>query len=96
MKTACHYTSVLRILERLHNKHPKYPIGRHLATALDGYGDMFLLTDQEVYHALKEYTAELESDIPHEEEELDKILKEGMHLQMMFTDELLNEREFDE
>jgi hypothetical protein len=93
MKTACHYLSSLRILEHLHAKHPKYTIGKHLATALDGYGDMFLLTDQEVCHALKEYSAELESDIPHEDEELDKILKEGMHLQMMFTDELLNEQE---
>lgn len=67
-----------------------------MATALDGYGDMFLLTDQEVCHALREYALELDSDVPHEDEELDKILKEGMHLQMMFTDDLLNEQECDE
>ena len=93
MRTTCHYTSALHILEKLHSLHPKYTMGKHLATALDGYGDMFLLTDQEVYHALKEYSSEIESDVPHQEEEIDNILKEGMHLQMMFTDELLNEQE---
>jgi hypothetical protein len=92
MKTVCHYTSAIKILETLHSKHPKLPMGKHLATALDGYGDMFLLTDQEIFHALKEYSAELASDVPHEEE-IDKIYEEGLHLERSFVNDLLDEQE---
>jgi hypothetical protein len=93
MKTCCYYTRILHVLEALHRTHPKSAMGKHLATALDGWGDVYTLNDEEIFHALKEYVGNLEFDVPHEEEELEKILKEGMHLQMMFTDELLNEQE---
>lgn len=94
MKPAtCYYVSVLKLLEKLHSSHPKWTMGKHLATSLDGYGDIFLLTDQEIYHALKEYSAEMESDAPHEEEEIDKIIQEGLHLERSFVNDLLDEQE---
>lgn len=63
-------------------------MGRHLATALDGYGDIWGLTDKEILFALEKYKSELELDIPHTDEtELDQIIKDGMNLDNILKEE---------
>ena len=86
-RTASYYVRILHILEKLHTTHPTVPIGRHLATALDESGDLFSLTDKEIYDAINDYSNNLEYDIPHiEEQDLDKIIQGGLHLQEMMLD----------
>jgi len=64
-------------------------MGRHLATALDEYGDIWGLTDKEVLFALEKYKSQLELDVPHtDENELDQIIKDGMNL-----DDILKEQD---
>lgn len=50
------------MLQHLHRLYPTYNMGRHLATALDGYGDIWGLTDKELEFALEKYVSELEMD----------------------------------
>jgi hypothetical protein len=75
-------------LERLHKAHPTYNIGRHISTALDGYDDVWGVTDKEFLFALEKYELELNMDSPHiDEEEIDEIIKDGMNLERMFLDD---------
>jgi hypothetical protein len=64
-------------------------MGRHLATALDEYGDIWGLTDKEILFALDKYKSQLELDVPHtDDSELDQIIKDGMNL-----DDILKEQD---
>jgi hypothetical protein len=82
------YNKVIQILQDLHTAYPNYNMGRHLATALDGYGDIWGLTDKELLFALEKYKAQLEMDIPHtDDEEIKKIIKEGMDLSNILKEE---------
>ena len=85
------YIEVITILQELNKSFPTYNIGRHLATALDGYGDIWGITDKELAFVLSKYKSEIEMDFPHtDESELEKIIKEGMDL-----DNILKEEEED-
>ena len=82
------YTEVISILQELHKSFPTYNIGRHLATALDGYGDIWGITDKELVFALNKYKTEIKMDVPHtDESELEKIIKEGMDLDNILKEE---------
>jgi hypothetical protein len=83
-----HYQQALHTLQELHKDFPTYNLGRHLATALADYGDIWGLTDKELAYALDKYKAELEMDVPHtDESELDKIIKDGMDLDNILKEE---------
>lgn len=89
MRKASYYSQVLTILQQLHTAYPNYNMGRHLATALDEYGDIWGLTDKEILFALEKYKSQLELDVPHtDENELDQIIKDGMNL-----DDILKEQD---
>ena len=60
MSKKTHYTEVLHILQELHKDFPTYNLGRHLATALADYGDIWGITDKELAFALSKYKAEIE------------------------------------
>jgi hypothetical protein len=63
-------------------------MGRHLATALDEYGDIWGITDKELAYALAKYKGQLEMDVPHtDDSEIDKIIKEGLDLDNLFKEE---------
>jgi hypothetical protein len=82
------YNQIIAILQELHSLYPTYNMGRHIATALDGYGDAWGLTDKELLYALVKYKGQLEMDIPHSDgAELDQIIKEGMDLDNLFKEE---------
>jgi hypothetical protein len=79
---------VIALLQQLHISYPEYNMGRHIATALDGYGDVWGLTDREILFALEKYKAELDMDVPHtDESELDQIIKDGMNLENILKEE---------
>jgi hypothetical protein len=76
------------VLERLHKAHPTYNIGRHISTALDGYDDIWGVTDKEFLFALEKYELELNMDVDHiDQEEIDEIIKDGMNLERTLFEE---------
>ena len=82
------YYRVLALLQQLHISYPNYNMGRHIATALDEYGDVWGLTDRELLYAFEKYKAEIDMDVPHtDESEIDQIIKEGMNLENILKEE---------
>ena len=82
------YYKVLALLQQLNTTYPNYNMGRHIATALDEYGDVWGLSDREILFALEKYKAELDMDVPHtDESELDQIIKDGMNLENILKEE---------
>jgi hypothetical protein len=76
------------VLERLHKAHPTYNIGRHISTALDGYDDVWGVSDKEFLFALEKYELELNMDVDHiDQEEIEKIIKDGMNLERTLFEE---------
>ena len=91
MSSRNHYNKVIHTLQELHKSFPTYNMGRHLATVLDEYGDIWGMTDKELSYALYKYRSQIEMDITHtDDSELDKIIKEGMDL-----DNILKEEDID-
>jgi hypothetical protein len=87
MRHPNYYKQIIEGLERLHKAHPKYNMGRHLSTALDG-SDMWGIADRELLFALQKYEIELNMDVDHvDEEEIEDIIKDGMNLERLFLDE---------
>lgn len=83
-----YYRKILNVLESLRKAHPTYNIGRHISTALDGYDDIWGVTDKEFLFALEKYEIALNMDVDHiDQEEIDKIIKDGMNLERMFEEE---------
>jgi hypothetical protein len=83
-----YYNQVLHLLQELNKVYPTYNMGRHLSTALDGYGDAWGVSDKELLFALEKYKSQLDMDIPHtDESELEKIIKEGMDLDNILKEE---------
>jgi hypothetical protein len=83
-----YYRQIIHVLESLHKAHPTYNIGRHISTALDGYDDVWGVTDKEFLFALEKYELELNIDVDHiDQEEIDKIIKDGMNLERTLFEE---------
>lgn len=73
------------MLERLHKAHPTHNMGKHIATALDG--DLWGVSDKEFLLALQKYEINLDIDRHIDEDEIDEIIKDGMHLDRTFLEE---------
>lgn len=79
MRKANYYNQAINVLQELHKTYPTYNMGRHLATVLDEYGDVWGMTDKELVFALEKYKAELGINIVPDED-IDEIVKDGMDL----------------
>ena len=88
MSKKTYYQQALYTLQELNKDFPTYGLGRHLATALSDYGDIWGITDKELAYVLDKYKTELGMDVPHtDESEIDKIIKEGMDLDNILKEE---------
>tara|TARA_R110000868_G_scaffold253075_1_gene509803 strand:- start:322 stop:603 length:282 start_codon:yes stop_codon:yes gene_type:complete len=88
MRKPNYYNQALHTLQQLHISYPQYNMGRHLATALDEYGDVWGITDKELAFTLNKYKSQLDMDIQrYEEKEIDKIIKQGMDLDNILKEE---------
>ena len=85
MRKASYFSQIIHVLQELHKAHPTYNMGRHLSTALDGYGDVWGITDKELLFALEKYQLNMEFDVSSKED-IDKIISDAMDL-----DNILNE-----
>lgn len=95
MSKQTYYKQIINILESLHKAHPTYNMGRHISTALDGYTDIWGVPDKELLTLLKKYQTSLEMDVSHsDEEDLDLIIKEGMNLGRIFSNDAEEEEEY--
>lgn len=89
-----YYKQITNMLEKLHKAHPTYNMGRHISTALDG-SDIWGVSDKELLTSLQKYEASLEMDVNHtDEEDLDKIIKDGMNLGRIFSNDAEEEEEY--
>lgn len=80
-----YYRQILNVLDDIHKNHPAYNIGRHISTALDG-SDIWAISDRDFLLRLKDYRAELDSDIVHEDD-VDLIIKQGLDLLHILDEE---------
>lgn len=88
-ETTNYYIQCVSLLKELKTRHPSYTLGRHLSTALEEYGDIWGTPDKEILFALTKYKAQLEMDVPQEEDdkELEKIIKDGMNLSSVYEED---------
>lgn len=85
-----YYNQAIHLLQDLHKDYPEYNMGRHIATALDGYGDVWGLSDKELTFLLGKYKTRMDLDIPHVADgdaEIDEIMRGGMDLDSLFKEE---------
>ena len=83
------YEKIIGVLVELKASHPRYSMGRHLATALEP--NTWSMTDTEVLDALEKYKSRLSIDVFHSDSDIDKIINDGLHL-----DSILHEDEEDD
>jgi hypothetical protein len=83
-----HFTQIISLLNDLHKSFPTYNVGRHLSTALEGYGDVWGMTDKELLYALNKYKTELDLDMPHSlDVDIQDIIQQGMNLDNILDEE---------
>lgn len=77
-----YYDEIVYMLKELKNSHPKYNMGKHLATCLDDVEAKHLwgMSDKELHDKIKRYQLSMQMDIPHDDSEIEKILRDGMKL----------------
>ena len=84
------YHKILKTLGELKKAHPTYNLGKHLSTSLDDVELKYLwgMSDKVLLSKIKEYQNSLEMDVSHDDDsEIDKILKDGMHLSIFNDDD---------
>lgn len=82
------FTQIISLLNDLHKSFPTYNMGRHLSTALEGYGDVWGMTDKELLYALNKYKTELDLDMPHSlDVDIQDIIQQGMNLDNILDEE---------
>lgn len=80
-RKASGYNQILNVLQDLHKSYPSFNLGRHLSTALDGYGDLWGVSDNEIAFALSKYKTQLDNDgYSATDENIDKIIEDGLNL----------------
>ena len=88
MRRASAYSQILSLLQQLYREYPNYNMGRHLATALDGYGDVWGIPDSEILFALDKYKTQLNMDFKHSETyDIERIVQDGIDLDNILKEE---------
>ena len=81
------FSQIITILNELHRSFPKYNIGRHISTALDG-SDLWGVSDKQLLAALQKYSEQQELDDPYtNEREIETIISDGMNLDHLFDED---------
>lgn len=78
-----YYNKIISELHTLKENYTKLSMGKHLSSALDD-SDLWAISDKELYMALVKYSKQLALDVPHNEEEIENIIKDGMKLDRIY------------
>lgn len=78
-----YYNKIISELHALKENYTKLSMGKHLSSALDD-SDLWAISDKELYMALVKYSKQLALDVPHNEEEIENIIKDGMKLDRIY------------
>ena len=86
--TRNYYRRILKVLDELKTLHPSFSLGKHLSTALDEH-DLWGIEDKEFLNALLEYKDKFELDLNRriDEDDISKIIKDGMHLNRLLLED---------
>ncbi len=78
----------MKLLEELHGDYPNFNLGRHLATALDDYGDCWGISDKELFFLLEKYRTALELDQLHTMDDayVSKVIKDAENFEDILKD----------
>jgi hypothetical protein len=88
MRRASAYSQILNVLHELQREYPQYNMGRHLATSLDEYGDVWGIPDNEILFALNKYRAQLHMDVEYSEiQDIERIMEDGIDLDNILKEE---------
>lgn len=88
-----YYLRSLDLLEKLNKSYPKHSLCKHLSIAFMDYKDLWDVSDKVFFTTLEEYLIELDSDVKHNEEEIEKIINDGLHLNSILEED---EEDYDE
>jgi len=82
------YKKILKVLEELHRDYPTFNLGRHIATALDDYGEFWGISDKELLFLLNKYRTALELDQLHimDDAYVSKVIKDAENLDDILKD----------
>jgi hypothetical protein len=88
MKRNKEFNQIISLLQELHSSYPQYNLGRHIATIMGEYGDVWGVTDKELLFALSKYKSQLDMDVTHkEDEDLDDIIRQAINLENILKEE---------
>lgn len=92
------FKKLISQLTELHTSYPNQSIATHLSTALQDYGDIWGLSDQELSFAIEKYQIELELNNFVPDKDLDRIIEEGKNLDKidLYNDEDNEEDDFND
>lgn len=91
------FPEIISALKEIKSLYPNTNICKHLSVVVDDYGDLWGVSDKEFLFALIKYKAQLQMDVPHErtdEEELKKIIKDGMNLSLTPDEDFINGQDY--
>ncbi len=81
-----YYKQTLSILSKLGRAYPKQTMGNFISSALDG-SDLKGISNKDLFLLLKKYHSDLQTIPSCSDDELNIILKEGMHLHNIFEED---------
>lgn len=74
-----HYKKILNIFQELQKSHPKYTIGKHIATIVEEH-NVWGINNERFLKILKEYQSSLDMDLNHTDDDIEKIIEGGLSL----------------
>lgn len=91
MRQPNYYCKILTAFHKLKEICPSCSMGRHLSTILDDCGDVWNVTDKELSLIVSKYAKQLTLDKPHNEQDINRIIDEGLHLNKILLEESYND-----
>lgn len=84
-----YFLEVLKLVKQLHDDYPSFSVARNVSTATSDYGDIWSMSNKELFFALEKYRAELELDQANivSDEYVEKIRKDAENLDDILKEE---------
>ena len=77
--TENYFEEIISLLKELKKSHPSTELSVHLSSIFAEYRDIWGVSDKEIAYAIRKYRAQLEFDVPHDDEIKD-IIEDGLKI----------------